>query len=657
MTQTNKVMGRVLLVGTLVFALRSVANVISEDFERELGVGWSRLPEWSREKGLGRHSSAALIWTNRDPNCYAVEQLVIPNAKSGQSYEASFWVKPIELKGGKVACTIAWFAVSGEWIGGAGGPIVKWGDDRLQPDAAGWVRLVIRTPPLPSGVGRACVQLFMEKGATGRVAFDDLEVRCVESPAVAGMVANTVGGELAFGNACFSVRLHPCPATPSSERTAEFIYENTQGEAVRTSATRLTPERADFEIPVKMLRMGQQCVAFELKERGTRLLGRASCPVRRVQTIPRRRVEIDNLGRTLVDGKPFFPIGMYWSPNTLAREGALERFAKGPFNCLFNYENDMTPEMLDRYWSKGLMVVVNLGDVWGLDVPTAPRRLFATPKEIRTRTDETNWLNKVVSRCKDHPAVLAWCTGEEFERKYAAELRERYDLVRSMDREHPIWYLMMDTETTYDYINACDIIGSDPYPVRTGEPDKGSVAGAGSSAEFIQKAMFGYRGHWQVPQAFSWRWDPNADPNLRFPTENEMRNMVWQSIAAGANGVLLYSYGQILNKTTGAEQDECWRISATVGTEVRRLTDVLLLPPGPTVSVVPSGVRLRTWRRDDGSVFVLVCNYGHEARCGVVNVPGGWTACLSVFNGGLSLCPDGLQYRIPALGVSIVHLK
>ena len=133
--------------------------------------------------------------------------------------------------------------------------------------------------------------------------------------------------------------------------------------------------------------------------------------------------------------------------------------------------------------------------------------------------------------------------------------------------------------------------------------------------------------------------------------------MVWQSIAAGANGIMLYSYGQILNNTTGKELDECWRISCVVGAEVRRLTDVLLLPPGPTVVDVPAGVRMRTWMYDDGSVYLLVCNYGHEMRTGIINIPGNWNVCRPVFNTGLSLSFGGVQYKLAPLGVSIVHIK
>ena len=59
---------------------------------------------------------------------------------------------------------------------------------------------------------------------------------------------------------------------------------------------------------------------------------------------------MDRHGRCIVNGKPFFPLGMYWNPN----ERNMAAFTNGPFNCVVHYEM-MTPRRLDFCRAHGLM--------------------------------------------------------------------------------------------------------------------------------------------------------------------------------------------------------------------------------------------------------------------------------------------------------------
>ncbi len=46
---------------------------------------------------------------------------------------------------------------------------------------------------------------------------------------------------------------------------------------------------------------------------------------------------IDPHRRLIVDGQPFFPLGMYWGG---VKEKELGIYAKGPFNCLMPWQSD-----------------------------------------------------------------------------------------------------------------------------------------------------------------------------------------------------------------------------------------------------------------------------------------------------------------------------
>ena len=136
-----------------------------------------------------------------------------------------------------------------------------------------------------------------------------------------------------------------------------------------------------------------------------------------------------------------------------------------------------------------------------------------------------------------------------------------------------------------------------------------------------------------------------------------MRNMVCQQIAVGANGILLYSYGQLLNCREDADAKERYfRISCDVAREVRDQIPILLLEPGPKFASKPERVRVRTWR-DGADVYALVCNTHPEPRTGMVRIEGDYSICKIVFGGGVSSNGGALVLDMEPFGVAIVKLR
>jgi len=129
---------------------------------------------------------------------------------------------------------------------------------------------------------------------------------------------------------------------------------------------------------------------------------------------------------------------------------------------------------------------------------------------------------------------------------------------------------------------------------------------------------------WHVPQAFAWKWDFTKRRELRFPTRRELSNMTWQMIADGANGIFLYSYGQIRNKPKihGEDWRPYFKISCDVAQEMKDRYETLVSLPGPTPENVPNTVRVRIWKLADGSLAILVVNRGVDPVKGAFKVPG-----------------------------------
>ncbi len=70
---------------------------------------------------------------------------------------------------------------------------------------------------------------------------------------------------------------------------------------------------------------------------------------------------IDRHRRTIVDSKPFFPLGFYAGGHS---QGLSQKYWKqSPFNCVMSYSLP-TVEDMDCVWTNGLMVFISLKDAY-----------------------------------------------------------------------------------------------------------------------------------------------------------------------------------------------------------------------------------------------------------------------------------------------------
>jgi hypothetical protein len=124
------------------------------------------------------------------------------------------------------------------------------------------------------------------------------------------------------------------------------------------------------------------------------------------------------------------------------------------------------------------------------------------------------------------------------------------------------------------------------------------------------------------------------------PTLAELRNMNWQAIASGANGLVGWWFsGMIRNyREAGknAEFDEAWGNVKTAYAEVAEKVPLLLsVEPAPKVTKLPPDISARTWRKD-GVLWMLAVNRTYGAVSGKVELSDGRSVELSL---------DGLGWR------------
>ena len=92
------------------------------------------------------------------------------------------------------------------------------------------------------------------------------------------------------------------------------------------------------------------------------------------------------------------------------------------------------------------------------------------------------------------------------------------------------------------------------------------------------------------------------------PTAEEMRSMSWQCIAAGANGLIYYTYGTLGRPTNKTPFEKAWADVCAAAEDVRRYIPVMLsVEEPPAVSGAPDAWGVRLWRKD-GDVYLLAVN-------------------------------------------------
>ncbi len=277
----------------------------------ENGTNSWQLPKalWRVADGEGRGGSKALVWENSDSKRYLWPRQTL-SLEVGGIYRFGAWVKVDSLKSGNSGkptprVSLDYANADGKWIGADyARPVTK-------PDADGWVRYEYVTRPLNVEVVHGNLFGFLPRGCTGRVRFDDFSFSHEETRRVDNMMSSVYRDTAASGSVTFVATLFVNPSKmPLDSLSPVFVFRDANGVETEVAAETFDAVHAAVTLDVSRLAAGANPVTFLLREKaGGKELGRTSCTFTRAAV--RRRVSFDSFGRTLVDDKPFFPLGMY----------------------------------------------------------------------------------------------------------------------------------------------------------------------------------------------------------------------------------------------------------------------------------------------------------------------------------------------------------
>ncbi|MBQ9454992.1 MAG: hypothetical protein IJU53_04915 [Thermoguttaceae bacterium] len=598
---------------------------------------WGPEKNFQRDETVARTGSASFRWTNDDPNNYVLSSSRPKNLIPGNSYLLSGWVKTKDVKGGKAAICIEWNGPDGKWAGGAYLQGVNGTKD--------WTRIfeIVRFPMDAQNPHLTC---YGTRDATGTAWFDDLEIVPYFPPCITQMSFDCYRAQTTGDQVKLFVGVSYVKADFAPELLKE-ISVGLEGQKIQDYEWDEDLNALVFTVPTKDLALGKHTVTVSVPNPGLKTKEVREITLTKVEKFPERKSFIDPQRRLIVDGKPFFPLGLYFGGVT--HEDVLN-LADSPFNCIMPY-HPISRETLDDLYAHGISVIYSVKDLYeGLQCQS--------DEEGREKTI------KRINELKDHPGIIAWYINDELPLSMLEQLSGHRDLCEELDPGRPTWVVLYQVEQIRDYLPTFDVIGTDPYPI-SGKP----ASTAYKWAKMTCDGGFGLRPCWQVPQLFNWANYRKNDKNARTPTYDEIRAMTWMNLAGGATGIIGYSYFDMPrnfsneNPTPEAKKesfDRSWAMIKKVGEEIKKYESVFLT--GETIDPIPfnegsdAEIVSRTYALD-GTIWLLTVNSDTEAKTAEFTVPAGKTVKNAADWPGAKVQQNGQTVKIELDGLTPAFLQ
>lgn len=237
----------------------------------------------------------------------------------------------------------------------------------------------------------------------------------------------------------------------------------------------------------------------------------------------------------LVDGKPFFPIGLYYASEEFEElSGKLLRELRGyGFNTLgyYRWGQPTWRQELDRAGEAGFKVWIRGENGFAIDNAKVEKAALEQIRHLR-----------------EHPALLFWeFQDEPILNKVSVDAsRKGYQLVKREDPNHPMlvveWPGAADRFEIWKGIG--DVFATDLYPIprerKYGLLPNHDITQMRDYLEALGKA------HPDKPRMLvvqGWAWAPLKDGEKGYPTPVESRFMAYYAVMHGAKG--LFYYGQV----------------------------------------------------------------------------------------------------------------
>ncbi len=367
-------------------------------------------------------------------------------------------------------------------------------------------------------------------------------------------------------------------------------------------------------------------------------------------------------GVTLVNGKPFFQIGHWWSTSRGDLGDDMDFLREAGFNCIL-----MPSSRQIRFPGQE-----KVSDFNGLDLAQEHGLLAAVeiPHFLKGETEEERARRRrdfveTIDKYRAHPALFAYFGPDEpmWGGQQLEPMKEMYELVRRNDAYHPLWYNEAPcgtVEALKEYAEGtCDTYGVDIYPV--GGPhgclvNDRSLRAVGLHTDRCMEAVCHRKPVWMILQGFAWAHilsghnvlAPEEIEDLEYPTYEQSRFMAYNAILHGATGIQYHYLGYTLKLP-----DSFWKDLRQVTLELEYLSPVYTSRTVESPLVCPTeGIRFIV-KNHNGMNYYLVTNENEFAT--KAEFSGCPEKRLNVLFGDAVNAEDGaFMLEMPAFGVAVL---
>ncbi|GGD82676.1 carbohydrate binding domain-containing protein [Paenibacillus nasutitermitis] len=578
--------------------------------------GWGN-PEVSLSSDAARSGTKGMrIQTTQPTNPWIMQ--IVP-FEEGATYNISAWLKAAGVQGSGIGFKLEYYrgneAVSANHILGHDKTFIM-ASNQLTGD---WQHLELQdTAPPESGLVKVYVRLY----GTGMVYFDDVSFVLLEHKPMIELNTDQIIYYSHLTDGQVNVTLDSPAGQLSDKHVDVRIYNEATNVTVATYSQAAVEDQITFPFdPSQMVKEETYQVEVQVLDNANVLLESAKEAIYRFD----RPSMIQDDGTLLVDGEPFFAVGAYHvalSDYPYLSQAGINVLQSSGTNNAEVLQNEL--DTAEQYGLKLMVVLYN-----GMKV-----------HENAAMTEE------FVTRFKDHPAVLAWMIMDEpiLNGKTKEELINANRIIRSIDKKHPIYMVEAPITWAYDITaKLTDIFATDYYPL----PNL-PISLVGEHTVLGKEAAGDDKPVWTVLQAM---YNYNH-PYL--PTINEVRNMAYQSIVNGGQGLAYYSLNEFEFKL---RESALWpglvQFSEELALIGRLVTEAELHSSGKS--------EVDGWNlwKDEGHLYAMAVNTSDESQ--QITIPLGLTGYHAELLYGDSYTSmdsqaDALQVSLEANQALLYHI-
>ena len=301
----------------------------------------------------------------------------------------------------------------------------------------------------------------------------------------------------------------------------------------------------------------------------------------------------------LIDGKPFFPLGVWSVGGGKSNQEKAKRIAEAGFNIAM--AGSAGADRIDDYAEHGMMVVLSV--------------LEKLP-QFKDAEHFARWdmkYRKTLQKYQAHPSLVAYFSIDEpaWIGASSKDIQAACEYIRKIDPYRPIMLNEAprgEIPAIRHFAIAADVYGVDIYPVPEPNPHSGLddkyMTCVGKYVDRCREVVYDRKPIWMTLQAFAWnRLTRSGKEQPNHPTEHQNRFMAYNAIAHGATG--LFWWGICRGK------EENWDFVAELGKtvwELRKMSAILVaetVRPAALKSSVPE-VNILHKRLDGVDWFIAV---------------------------------------------------